>query len=240
MLRVVWLGAAVIAAGLAYAQNEPAAPAAQGAAPAAAQGERESPADSGLKAWEASVQAGAAKTASCTACHGPNGNSANAQWPRLAGQNAAYIAEQLKLFKSGARPNPVMMPMASTLSDADITDIADYYAAQTPAGLEADPSYWKSGESLYMGGDAAHGVPACFACHGPVGRGNPAAGYPALRAQFAEYTVKQLSDYQSGARYKPDAKGAPPSRNGIMMVTIAKRLNPEEIRNVASFIQGMR
>jgi len=245
MLRVVWLGAALIAAGLAYAQNEPATPAGGAAsATAAPAGENaggdHAAADAGLKAWEASVQAGAAKTAACTACHGPNGNSTNPQWPSLAGQNASYIAEQLKLFKSGARPNPVMMPMASTLSDADITDVSNYYSAQTPTGREADPSYWKAGQGLYMAGDAAHGVPACFACHGPVGRGNPAAGYPALRAQFAEYTVKQLTDYQSGARYKPDAKGAPPSRNGVMMYTIAKRLNPEEIRNVASFIQGMR
>ena len=223
MLRVVWLGAALIAANLANAQNEP----------AAAGG-------SGASAWEASVQAGSTKTATCTACHGPNGNSVNAQWPRLAGQNASYIAEQLRLFRSGARVNPIMMPMASTLSDADIGDVANYYSAQTPTGLEADPSYWKAGQSLYTGGDVSRGIPACFACHGPVGRGNPAAGYPALRAQYAEYTVKQLGDYATGARYKPDPKGAPPSRNGIMMYTIAKRLKPEDIRNVASYIQGMR
>src|SRR6185312_8835777 len=77
---------------------------------------------------------GAAKTAVCSSCHGPNGNSSNPDWPRLAGQNAVYIAEQLRLFRSGARDNPVMKPLAATLQDQDIDDIAVYYEAQTPTG----------------------------------------------------------------------------------------------------------
>ena len=185
------------------------------------------------------VADGATKAAVCASCHGPNGNSINPEWPRLAGQSAVYIAEQLHLFKSGARPNPVMMPMASGLSDQDISDLAVYFEAQTPAGLEADPSYWQAGEALYVRGDSAHEVPACVACHGPVGRGNLAAGYPALRAQQSVYVVKQLTDYASGARYT-GTNPAQPSRNGVMMFTIAKRLSPEQIRDVASFVQGMR
>lgn len=182
---------------------------------------------------------GEAKAALCTACHGPNGNSVNPEWPRLAGQSAVYIAEQLKLFRAGVRNNPIMKPLAASLSDQDINDLAVYYEAQTPTGLEADPSYWKSGEALYLSGDAAHGVPACVACHGPVGRGNLAAGYPALRAQQSVYVVKQLNDYASGARYAgPNPPQANP--NAIMMLTLAKRLTPEEIRDVASYVQGMR
>ena len=88
---------------------------------------------------------GATKAAVCAACHGPNGNSTSPDWPRLAGQSAVYIAGQLRLFRSGARPNPVMMPMATALSDQDIADIAVYYEAQTPLGLEADPSFWQAG-----------------------------------------------------------------------------------------------
>src|SRR5256885_7839144 len=88
---------------------------------------------------------GATKSAVCSACHGPNGNSVNPEWPRLAGQSAVYIAEQLRLFRSGVRANPVMQPLATTLSDQDISDLAVYYEAQTPAGLEADPSYWRGG-----------------------------------------------------------------------------------------------
>ena len=61
------------------------------------------------------AEAGATKAAVCTACHGPNGNSANPEWPTLAGQNAAYIREQLTLFRAGQRNNPVMYPMAQPL-----------------------------------------------------------------------------------------------------------------------------
>ena len=182
---------------------------------------------------------GAGKSAVCSACHGPNGNSVNPEWPRLAGQSAIYIAEQLRLFRAGVRNNPVMQPLASTLTDQDISDLAVYYEAQTPAGLEADPSYWQSGQALYLRGDAARAVPACVACHGPVGRGNLASGYPALRAQQSVYVVKQLNDYASGSRYTgPNPAAA--SRNGAMMLTLAKRLTAEQIRDVASYVQGMR
>lgn len=182
---------------------------------------------------------GATKAAVCTACHGPNGNSTTPDYPRLAGQNAIYIAEQLRLFRSGVRNNPVMMPMGATLKDQDIDDIAVYYEAQTPAGLEADPSYWQPGEALYLRGDSAHEVPGCVACHGPVGRGNLASGYPALRAQQSVYVIKQLNDYASGKRYAgSNPTGATP--NAVMMFTIAARLSPEQIRDVASYVQGMR
>ena len=107
---------------------------------------------------------GATKAVVCSACHGPNGNSTSPEWPRLAGQNAVYIVEQLRLFRSGVRNNPVMKPLASTLSDQDIDDIAVYYQAQTPLGLEADPSYWQAGEGVYLRGDRAREVPACVAC----------------------------------------------------------------------------
>ena len=182
---------------------------------------------------------GATKAAVCSACHGPSGNSTSPDWPRLAGQNAVYIVEQLRLFRAGVRDNPVMKPLASTLSDQDIDDIAVYYQAQSPQGLEADPSYWQAGEALYLRGDNTREVPACVACHGPVGRGNLASGYPALRAQQSVYVVKQLNDYASGARYtgpRPEVA----ARNGAMMFTIARRLSPEQIRDVASYVQGMR
>ncbi len=189
---------------------------------------------------DGTAQSGAAKAATCTACHGPSGNSVNAQWPRLAGQNAVYIDEQLHLFKAGVRNNAVMMPMSTTLSDKDIDDLSVYYEAQTPTGLEADPSYWQAGQTLYKYGDPARNIPACIACHGPVGTGNPASGYPALRAQYAEYVMKQLQDFASGARYAGAGDNKPESRNAAMMTTIAKLLTPVDMRNVASYVQGMR
>jgi cytochrome c553 len=189
-----------------------------------------------------SAEAGATKAAVCTACHGVNGNSVNPEWPNLAGQNAAYIHEQLEMFKAKKRNNPIMQPIVDPLSEQDFADLAAYFATQTPTGLEADPSYWKAGEALYKSGDASRNIPACAACHGPAGQGNPAAGYPALRAQHSVYTVKQLQDYLTKNRYRDaaDAATVNATRNSAMMTTIAARLTPEDIRNEASYLQGLR
>ena len=176
-------------------------------------------------------EAGLPKAVVCQACHGANGNSVNPEWPSLAGLGADYIADQLKYFKEGKRNNPVMMPNAATMSPGDMADLGAFFDGQVNTGLEADPSYWQSGEKLYRAGDRARGIPACMACHGPTGRGNEPAKFPALRGQHSVYVVKQLSDYASGAR----ATGP----NGIMPA-IAKRLSPDDIRNLASYLQGLR
>ncbi len=198
-------------------------------------------AEAAAAATAGSVEAGAAKSATCVACHGPAGNSANPEWPVLAGQSAHYLEQQITLFRDAKRPNPLMYPMVKDLSDQDILDLAAYFSRQTPNGHEADPSYWKAGETLYRAGDPARGIPACMACHGPVGRGVPAAAFPALRAQHAVYTIKQLGDYAADTRYVKDDKGARQAGpNAPMMVTIAAKLTPEDRRNLASYIQGMR
>lgn len=190
-----------------------------------------------------SAEAGATKAATCIACHGANGNSTNEQWPTLAGQNAVYIKSQLKRFHDKIRLDSLnLMPaQAAALSDQDMDDLAAYFSTQTPTGLEADPSYWQAGQQLYRGGDKARNIPACMACHGPVGRGNPAAGFPALRAQHAVYTVKQLTDYAADQRYtrsdKGESNGGP---NAEIMHTIASALTQQDIRNLASYVQGMR
>ena len=189
-----------------------------------------------------SADAGATKAAVCTACHGVNGNSSNPEWPNLAGQNAAYVREQLAMFKARKRINEIMYPIVKDMSDQDFADVAVYFAAQTPTGLEADPSYWKAGEALYKSGDPARNIPACTACHGPSGQGVAGAGYPALRAQHSVYTVKQLQDYLTKNRYRDatDAAIVNQTRNSAMMTTIAARLSPEDIRNLASYLQGLR
>lgn len=186
----------------------------------------------GGAAWPAgNAETGAVKAAVCKACHGQNGNSANPEWPSLAGLGADYLADQLKNFKDGKRTSPVMMPNAMTLTPDDMADLAVYFDGLVNTGLEADPSYWRSGEKLYRGGDAAHGIPACMACHGPSASGNEAAKFPALRGQQSVYVVKQLNDYAAGAR-----KTGP---NGIMQ-TIAKRLSADDMRDLASYLQGIR
>jgi cytochrome c553 len=176
-------------------------------------------------------EAGAQKALVCGACHGMDGNSINPEWPNLAGQHESYIVKQLGLFKQGVRNNAIMMPNAMLLTDEDMADLAAYFSRQPLKGLEADPSNAEAGKQLYRAGDPARGLPACIACHGPEGKGNGPAQYPALRAQHSLYTYLQLRAYASGERV--------PAGND-MMQTIASKMTDEEMRAVASYLQGLR
>ncbi len=182
---------------------------------------------------DGSADAGKARSITCTACHGAEGNSVNPVWPNIAGQNAPYIVAQLHAFKSGARKDPLMAPQAMLLSDQDVLDLAVYFES-LPGAVQsvADRSKVDKGEALYRGGDSADGVPACLACHGPTGRGNPAAEYPSLQGQHATYTAKQLRDYASGARTSDGTTR--------VMRDIASRLSESDIDALASYVQGLR
>ncbi len=176
-------------------------------------------------------EAGAQKSLVCGACHGVDGNSIMPEWPSLAGQHESYIVRQLQLFKEGVRNNVIMMPNAMLLTDEDMADLAAFYARQQPVGLEADPSNAELGRQIYLAGDLARGLPACIACHSPQGKGNGPARYPAVRAQHSLYTYLQLLAYASGERV-PDGND--------MMQTIASKMTDEEMRAVASYLQGLR
>ena len=182
---------------------------------------------------DGSADAGKTKAITCTACHGAEGNSVNPLWPNIAGQHASYIAAQLNAFKSGARKDPLMAPQAMMLADSDIANLAVYFESLPAAAMPvADPATVDKGEALYRGGDSGKGIAACMACHGPSGRGNPAANYPALQGQHAAYTEKQLRDYASGSRVS-DGKTR-------VMRDIASRLSADDIKAVASYVQGLR
>src|SRR5258708_15772524 len=142
-----------------------------------------------------SVEAGATKAAACKARHGANGTSTNPEWPSLAGLGADYIADQLNNFKTGKRASPVMMPIAVNLTAGDMADLGMYFDSLTNTGLEADPSYWQAGEKLYRGGDLTRGIPACMACHGPTGKGNEPAKFPAPRGTQPTYVATQPHHY---------------------------------------------
>ena len=178
-----------------------------------------------------SASAGQSKATTCIACHGVDGNSVNPEWPNLAGQNGSYIVKQLKAFKSGSRQNPTMSPMAQPLSDQDMEDLAAYFSSQTLKGLEADKGKYQAGQHLYRGGNMTESVSACIACHGPNGRGNDPAVYPALRGQHSKYIEMQLNAFKSGQRDTDPNK---------MMRDIAGRLSAEEIAAVAAYVQGLR
>lgn len=178
----------------------------------------------------ADPDSGKQKAQLCAACHGPDGNSTNPAWPSLAGQNPEYLIKQLRDFKSGARKNAQMTPMAAPLSDADMADIAAWFHSnQTKIGV-ASPDLLEAGQKLYRHGNAETGVPACMACHGPDGAGNPAAAYPALSGQHAEYTSTQLKAFRSEERSNDP--------NKIMRI-VAGKMTDAEIKAVADFIQGL-
>jgi len=184
--------------------------------------------------------AGAAKAAVCGACHGITGNSVNPEWPNLAGQHAGYIVEQLALFKGAARSNAIMQGQAVALSATDMADVAAYFEKQVPAGLEADPTLWKTGQKLYRGGDAGRGIPACAGCHGPDGRGDGPASWPQIRAQHAVYVTTQLRNYVAGTRYVAMAGRSAPPAAAQMMNDAARRLSGDDIKALAAYIQGLR
>jgi cytochrome c553 len=186
---------------------------------------------SGTARAEGDAEAGKAKSATCAACHGADGNSLNPEWPSLAGQHASYTEAQLAAFKSGARVNPLMSPQAMGLSEQDMKDLAAYFEAQTPKGGQADPELAALGERIYRGGDKSRGVAACIACHGPGGRGNPMALYPAIQGQHATYIAAQLRAYAAGER-KSDMNQ--------MMRNVAAAMSEEQIKAVASYVQGLR
>ena len=186
------------------------------------------------------VERGASKSAAlfCSVCHGPSGNSETPEWPSLAGQHAGYIAAQLALFRARARSSPEMIPLAQTLTDADIADLAVYFAAQTPRSARLDPAFASAGgEDLYLKGDAAQGLAPCASCHGAAGAGDSAVGSPGLRGQPAMYIDAQLNNYAKGLRYPAERNGALPSRNASIMASIAKQLTSADIRALASYIQ---
>lgn len=182
---------------------------------------------------EGDAAAGQAKAGTCVACHGVDGNSVNPEWPSIAGQHASYIIKQLKAFKGGERQNALMTPMAMPLSEQDMEDLAAYYASQTARGLEADKDKVEAGQKLYRGGNSASNAAACIACHGPNGRGNPAASYPSIQGQHASYVAAQLNAYKSQSRQADNAQNK-------MMQDVAAALTAEEIAAVAAYVQGLR
>lgn len=190
------------------------------------------------------AKAGQAKAGACAACHGLDGHSSDPQYPKLAGQHERYIWRQLRLFKSGARANPIMMGMAAPLSEQDMRDIGAYFATQKPIAGVADDTpiatgsnrgrkFYQVGERIFRAGNSAAEVPACIACHGPSGRGNPGPTYPSLGGQHAGYTVARLQAFRNGEVWGKDADA------NAIMAAVARNLSDEEIQSLATYIEGL-
>jgi len=187
------------------------------------------------------AEAGKAKAASCIACHGADGNSlaATPNFPNLAGQTASYLHKQLTEFKAGKRKDPTMSAMVMPLDDQAMQDVAAFFASQTIKAGEADPALVAAGEAIYKGGIAEIGVPACVACHGPSGNGNPGAGYPQLASQKNVYLEKQLKGFRTAAQNPGTDTGRSNDANNMMRNAV-KRMSDPEIKAVASYLQGLQ
>ena len=167
----------------------------------------------------------------CGTCHGPDGNSMNPKYPRLAGQNANYLAAQLKAFRAQTRGDPdaigYMWGMASQLDDDTIQALAAYYAAQKAEASASSASATVSrGRQIYQQGVAAQGVPACASCHGPDAHG--LQEFPRLAGQHAQYVLKQLASFQSNMR------------KVAIMHGVAQNLNLDDMDAVAAFLETQR
>jgi cytochrome c553 len=199
------------------------------------------------KAHWGDAKAGATKAGACAACHGLDGNPTDPQYPRLAGMPERYVAQQLALFKSGERSGgmaAVMAPMAMPLSAQDMRDVGAFFAQQKAAAGIADDSaiadgpykgmkFYEVGQQLFRGGDPARGIPACMACHGPTGSGNPGPAYPHIGGQQSAYVARRLEEYRAGTTAETDP------RLFKIMATVSKSLSDQEIQALASYLQGL-
>jgi len=178
------------------------------------------------------AEAGSSKVALCVACHGETGNSLVGSFPNLGGQGEAYILKQLVEIQNGTREVPTMAGMLDNMSEADLADIAAFYASQDRSYGAADADLVQLGESIYRFGVPRKNIAACTACHAPTGNGNGPAKFPALAGQWPEYTVQQLKAFQSGERHNDG--------DGKMMRTTALDMNEQEMQAVAAYIYGLK
>jgi cytochrome c553 len=165
----------------------------------------------------------------CGACHTADGSRGAPANPIISGQHPEYIVKQLAEFKAGKRANPVMQGMAAPLTEADMKNVAAFYAGVQPkSGFAKSKDTVALGEKIYRGGIADRSVPACSGCHGPTGSGIPSQ-YPRLRGQHGDYTEAQLKAFRDGGR-----------KNSPIMTGVVAKMNDKELKAVADYIAGMR
>ncbi len=179
----------------------------------------------------ADLAAGKTKAAPCVACHGTDGNSANPIWPKLAGQNVAYLEKQMMDFKHGpARIEPTMNGMILSVKEEDFADIAAFFASNETTRQIVDEKYVELGQKIYRAGDAKRQVTACIACHGPAGQGMAAAKFPALAGQHPVYIINQLKAFRDNKRTN--------DVNSIMR-NVTAMMSDAQIEAVANYVAGL-
>jgi cytochrome c553 len=189
------------------------------------------------------VAAGGRKAAVCHACHGV-GASVAPTFPRLAGQREDYLYHRLVSFKTAGPKDPYysqspMRSQVANLSDADMRDLAAYFSAQTPtaATVTAAPAPTAGkGETLFLGGDPARGIPPCQGCHGADASGSAIAtgqyaAYPSLRGQYSMYLMARLTSFHNNLPHD--------TTNDFIMSDVARTLDTDSIQAVAAWLSTL-
>jgi cytochrome c553 len=165
----------------------------------------------------------------CALCHGMEGQSANAVYPRLAAQHPDYLAKQLKDFRDGRRKSETMADMAKDLQDEDIAGLAAHFSSKRAGSRQpGDVELAAVGQFIFQRGNSYSGVPACASCHGANGHGTQQL--PRLAGQHPAYVEVQLKDFSKRERNNDNA----------VMHTVAAKLTGLEMRAVAVYIGGLQ
>ena len=179
--------------------------------------------------------AGRDKSALCQGCHGEDGNSPSATFPKLSGQWSDYIQKQVREFQNGARYNKTMSDIAVSINNFnDLFDIAAYFASQkqmegTPIANPEEQNLYLEGEKLFTQGNERTGAFRCVKCHGEYGKGQPLNNnlFPVIGGQHKKYLVKQLTEFKTETREN--------DRSG-MMLRITTRLTDHDIEALATYL----
>ena len=167
--------------------------------------------------FAADIKAGEQKAQQCAGCHGAKGISGSGQYPNLAGQHVMYLTNQLTYFKMGARVNPIMQGMAAGLSEADINNLAAYFASLPNNDVNT---------GVKVSAEVRGKFTMCAGCHGSSGEGR--SGFPRLANQKPDYLVTQLHNFKKGIR-----KGGP-------MPTMAANLTEEDIKSLSVYLSTLK
>jgi cytochrome c553 len=165
----------------------------------------------------------------CFICHGAEGESSSPIFPRLAGQNAAYLSRQLADYASGKRKSPAMQPMVVGLTKADFDALGVWFEKrEVHLHPVEDAELAQMGRFIYNRGNPFSGVPSCASCHGPTAQGS--ATLPRLAGQHAAYTERQLKLFNQRER----------TNDNTVMHSIASKLTELETKAVASYLSGLK
>lgn len=164
----------------------------------------------------------------CILCHGREGESASAVYPRLAAQHPEYLLKQLKDFRDGRRKSDTMNGMVKDLKDDEFAGLASWFGSRKAVFRSTrDTDLAAVGKYLFANGNAFSGVPACSTCHGDNGHGTQQL--PRLAGQHPSYLEVQLKEFGNRAR----------TNDNTVMHSVASKLTELETRALSVYIGAM-